>query len=300
MDEERVTTMLDPELDCFGPASDRPQHAITPDSYPHGQVLRELGGEWDEAEQAWRFSRLDRPSSLDDLMARHPPPVRSRGPAYWSRYRWLEQRLLEAPTTLPDHELLELLLSFSVPLTNADGLAPALIARFHSLGGAVASPPQRLLEFDKFNHHSVVLFRLVRELAVRLAKESMVKRQVIDGNNLINYLRAAMANETEEQLRMLSLDTKNQLIADEVLMRGNVDSVPLHPRKVAKRALELEATKVILVHNHPSGDHEPSREDIQMTRRIKTALSPLGVTLNDHIIIGRNGHASLRKRNMLS
>tara|TARA_B100000614_G_scaffold192370_1_gene173478 strand:+ start:229 stop:1128 length:900 start_codon:yes stop_codon:yes gene_type:complete len=295
MDNERVTTMLDPELEFFGPVSDRPQHPITPDTYPHGQVLRELGGEWDEAEQAWRFSKHDRPASLDDLMARHPPPPRGRGPAYWSRYRWLEQRLLEQPSTMPEHELLELLLSFSVPLSNAEGLAPALIARFRSLGAAVASPPQRLLEFDKVNHHSVILFRLVRELAIRLAKENVVERQVVDGKNLMAYLRTAMANETEEQLRMLSLDTKNQLIADDILMHGDADSIPLRPRKVAKRALELDATKVILVHNHPSGDHKPSKEDIQMTRRIKTALSHLGVTLSDHIIIGRSGSTSFRE-----
>jgi len=296
---DRPVTMLDPEIDgCLSPPEPSP-YAITPDTYPHGRILRELGGEWDEAAQVWRFERNDMPSSLTDLIARHPVPNRSRTPRYWSRYRQLEDRLLRDAAALPDHELLELLLSFSVPRLESDALAQALLARFRSLGGTMAASRQGLFEFDKVNLHTVVLFKTLRELARRLARERLVEREIINAETVMPYLRTMMADEPDEQLRLLFLDAKNQLLCDEVVIQGSVNAISVHPRDVAKRALALDATAVLLVHNHPSGDPRPSKQDIDMTRAIKKALATIGVALRDHIVITRHDSFSFREEKKL-
>jgi DNA repair protein RadC len=159
----------------------------------------------------------------------------------------------------------------------------------------ISAPPQRLREIGKLGEAAITEFKIVEAAAHRLAKGKAKSRTVLSSwSAVLDYVRAAQAFAAKEQFRILFLDKKNQLIADEVQQEGTVDHTPVYPREVVKRALELSATAVILVHNHPSGDPTPSQADIEMTRQIASAAKPLGVVLYDHIIVGKDGHASLK------
>jgi DNA repair protein RadC len=222
-------------------------------------------------------------------------------PHYVGHRDRLRQRFMQdRDGTLPDYELLELLLFHSIPRRDVKPLAKALIDRFGSLGGVLGADPARLAEFPAIKDTSAALFRLVREAAVRMGREALEDKPLFASYDaLVTYCRASMGHEETERFRVLYLNRKNILIADEVQQKGTVDHTPVYPREVVKRALELGATALILVHNHPSGDHEPSRADVEMTREIQQAAKSLGIVVHDHIVISRRGYTSFREQRLL-
>ncbi len=194
-----------------------------------------------------------------------------------------------------DYELLELVLFRAIPRRDVKLLAKSLIAKFGSFAEVITAPPQRLAEVAGLGNAAITEFKVVEAAARRLARGEVKRRQVLSSwSAVLDYCRAAMAFADKEQFRILFLDKRNQLIADEIQQVGTVDHTPVYPREVVKRALELSATAVILVHNHPSGDPTPSRADIQMTQQIADVAKPLGIAVHDHIIVGKEGHASLK------
>lgn len=199
------------------------------------------------------------------------------------------------PEALPDYELLELLLFYALPRRDTKDLAKRLIARFGSFAEVVNAPETQIKEVREAGDGVVTLLGAVRASALRLMKSEIAERPLLTSwNQVLDYLKAVQGYEQREQFRILFLDKKNRLIADEVQGQGTVDHTPVYVREVVKRALELSASALILVHNHPSGDPTPSRADIDMTRFIVEAAKPLGVTIHDHIIVGRSGHASFK------
>ena len=196
---------------------------------------------------------------------------------------------------LPDYELLELILFRALPRRDTKALAKNLIARFGSFAEVVTAPEPRLKEIEGAGDAVVTELKLVRAAALRLMRSEIMQRPALSSwAQVLDYLRAAQGFEHREQFRILFLDKKNHLIADEVQQQGTIDHTPVYVREVVKRALELSATAIVLVHNHPSGDPTPSRADIDMTKQIVAAAKPLGVAVHDHIIVGRDGHASFR------
>jgi DNA repair protein RadC len=197
--------------------------------------------------------------------------------------------------TLADYELLELLLFQVIRQADTKPLAKVLLARFGSFSEVLAAPEAHLREIDGVGEAVVHHLKLTQAAARRFAHDGIRQRPLLDSwASVIDYCRAAMAYEAIEQFRILFLDKKNMLIADEVQQSGTVDHTPVYPREIIKRALELSATAIILVHNHPSGDPTPSRADIQMTRQVVDIAKPLGIAIHDHIIVGKSGHASLK------
>jgi len=196
---------------------------------------------------------------------------------------------------LSDYELLELVLFRALPRRDVKPLAKTLIAKFGSFAEAIAAPPQRLAEVEGLGDTTITDLKVIEAAARRLAHGAVKRRPVLSSwSAVIEYCRAAMAFADREQFRVIFLDKRNQLIADEVQQVGTVDHTPVYPREVVKRALELSATAVILVHNHPSGDPTPSRADIVMTQQIVEVAKPLGIAVHDHIIVGKEGHASMK------
>jgi DNA repair protein RadC len=195
-----------------------------------------------------------------------------------------------------DTDLLEAVLHLAIPRRDTKDLAKLLLRRFGSFSAVLAAPAERLAEFEGLGETSVANLKIVLGAAQRFARDQVSPEQPIlaSWTQLLDYCRATMAFEDIEQFRVLFLDKKNRLIADEVQQRGTVDHTPVYPREVIKRSLELSATALILVHNHPSGDPSPSTADVQMTRQIVDVAKPLGITVHDHIIIGRAGHASMK------
>jgi DNA repair protein RadC len=225
------------------------------------------------------------------------PPASEEGdkPHYLGHRERLRARFMQAgPTALPDYELLELVL-FAIPRKDVKPLAKDLIDRFGSFAEAIAAEPQRLKRVDGMTDGAIAAFKIVEAAAHRFVKGAVKKRRPLGSwNEVVDYCRASMAFGNREIFRVLFLDKKNGLIADEVQGTGTVDHTPVYPREVIRRALELSATAIVLVHNHPSGDPSPSNQDVKMTLDIMAVGRPLGVTVHDHIIVGRDGHASLR------
>jgi DNA repair protein RadC len=196
---------------------------------------------------------------------------------------------------LADYELLELFLFRLIPRRDTKPIAKALIERFGSLAEVFGASPALLQEVSGVGETVALDIKLVSSISQRMLKSELKGRQILGSwSAVIDYCHTAMAHEAREQFRILFLDKRNALIADEVQGKGTVDHTPVYPREVVRRALELSATAVILVHNHPSGDPTPSRADIDMTRMIIDTAKPLGITVHDHIIIGKQGHASLK------
>jgi DNA repair protein RadC len=196
---------------------------------------------------------------------------------------------------LADYELIELILFRAIPRRDVKPLAKKLIERFGSFAETLAAPPPRLTEIEGMTEGAVTEFKIVEASAKRFAKVLARNRRAMGSwTEVIDYCRTAMAYEDREEFRILFLDKKNGLIADESQGIGTIDHTPVYPREVVKRALELAATAVILVHNHPSGDPTPSSQDVRMTLEIISIAAPLGVKVHDHIIVGRQGHASMR------
>ncbi|MCF8478233.1 MAG: DNA repair protein RadC [Pseudolabrys sp.] len=217
-------------------------------------------------------------------------------PHYHGHRERLRGRFRDAgPDAVSEYELLELVLFRAIPQRDVKPLAKDLIAKFGSFAEVVAGPRARLKEVKGIGEAAVDELKIVHAAASRLARGQLHKRTVLSSwSSVIDYCRTAMAYADKEQFRLLFLDKRNQLIADEVQQTGTVDHTPVYPREVVKRALELSATALVLVHNHPSGDPTPSRADIQMTQAIIDVAKPLGISVHDHIIVGKDGHASFK------
>ncbi len=195
----------------------------------------------------------------------------------------------------PDYEILEAYLFRSFRMKDVKPLAKALLARFGSLSGVLSASIPELRTVAGIGEAAAFDLRLVHELHQRALRDPVAKRTVISSwTALLAYVRVALQHEGREQFRVLFLDRKNQLIADEVMNMGTVDHAPVYPREVMRRSLELASSSVILVHNHPSGDPTPSKADIEMTKQVVLAGRPLGVSVHDHLIVGRDGVASLK------
>jgi DNA repair protein RadC len=196
---------------------------------------------------------------------------------------------------IPDYELLEMILFRVFPRGDTKPIAKRLIARFGSFAEAVAAPPDRLKEVEGIGDRAVDELKLIHAAAQRLTKGQITKKPALTSwQGVLDYLRLAQGFDDTEKFRILFLDKKNTLIKDEIQGHGTVDHTPVYVREVVKRALELSSTALILVHNHPSGDPTPSRADIDMTKMIIEAARPLGISVHDHVIVGRHGHASLK------
>jgi DNA repair protein RadC len=217
-------------------------------------------------------------------------------PGYLGHRERLRQRFIKGGSdALPDYELLELLLFRSLPRRDTKPIAKALIEKFGSFAEVISADPKRLTEVKGIGESVAIDLKLVQASSQRLAQGSILNKTALHSwSQLIDYCRAAMAYKNIEQFRILFLDKKNYLITDEVQGQGTVDHTPVYVREIIKRALDLAASSIILVHNHPSGDVTPSRADIEMTQKIIEAAEKLNIIVHDHIIVGRDGHASFR------
>jgi DNA repair protein RadC len=220
----------------------------------------------------------------------------TEAPHYHGHRERLRDRFRQAGAdALSDYELLEMVLFRALPRRDVQPLAKMLIGKFGSFAEVVHAPELRLKEISGLGDSVVTEIKLIAAAASRVAKGQLKQKAVLSSwTAVIDYCRTAMAFADKEQFRILFLDKRNQLIADEVQQVGTVDHTPVYPREVVKRALELSATAIILVHNHPSGDPTPSNADIQMTQSIMSISGPLGISVHDHIIVGKNGHASMK------
>src|ERR1700722_577185 len=207
----------------------------------------------------------------------------------------LRHRAAQGLGTLPDYELLELFLFRSLPQGDVKPLAKALLERFGGLAGVLGAPAEALKTVRGVGASVALDLKLLQEAALRIGRAEVTRRPVISSwSALLAYVKTALAHQPREQFRVLFLDKKNQLIADETMNEGTVDHAPVYPREVARRALELSASAVILVHNHPSGDPTPSPADVTMTRQVAEAGRGMGGVVHDHIVVGRDGVASLK------
>lgn len=231
-----------------------------------------------------------------------PVPRGAPAPSYLTDHRArLRQRFREGGAdALPDYEMLELLLFRAIPRRDVKPLARALLETFGDFNAVVSAPEHRLAVVAGVGESVITELKLVEAAAHRLARARVLQRPVVSSwDALLTYCQTAMAHRETEQFRILFLDRKNVLIADEAQARGTVDHVPVYPREVVKRALELNASALILVHNHPSGDPTPSGADIEMTEQIRIAAEALGITLHDHLVIGRSRELSFRAEGLL-
>ncbi|MGV1757735.1 RadC family protein [Rhizobium sp. A22-96] len=264
----------------------------------HGDMPLDGGGTAEALEEAQLF---DERMFFPAQSAKSPPAAAKSAPAkveadYHGHRERLRNRYRDGgDTALADYEILELLLFRLIPRRDTKPIAKALLARFGTLGGVFGAPVGLLTEISGVGDAVALDLKLVASVAQRMLKSELTGKPVLSSwKALIDYCHTAMAHEAREQFRLLFLDKRNALIADEIQGLGTVDHTPVYPREVVKRALELSSTAVILVHNHPSGDPTPSRADIEMTKTIIDTAKPLGITVHDHIIIGKNGHVSFR------
>jgi DNA repair protein RadC len=351
-------------------------YEIAGNTYAHKELLKRTGGRWSARRQCWVFTSLESVTRLAAALpadggaaasglADAPAPYEQDRPSF-ARLRKraqnaghrnrLRTRFLEAGAdALPDYELLELLLFFSIDVKDTKPLAKELLARYGSLGAILKADPAQLAEFadlrkqdpaidgylayrqselyqqdraaapDQLSEagrrwqafeqdqdgawevvrlwrrrETEILIKAIGELLQRVLREQIQDRPVIGSwTALLDYLQVALAHEPIEQFRVLFLDRKNILIRDEVQQRGTVDHTPLYPREITRRALELQASALIMVHNHPSGDPTPSRADIEMTKQVVQALAPVGITVHDHVIVGKNRHTSFKSQRLI-
>ena len=221
-------------------------------------------------------------------------------PHYLGHRQRLRERFRVNIETIPDYELLELVLCQAVPQRDMKPLAKELIEIFGSFSEVIAAPYERLKNVKGVGDAVATQLKIVHAAASRLLKGRLKDPTALSSKqSVLDYCRSSMAFDDREQFRVLFLDKRNQIIADEVQQKGTVDHTPVYPREVVKRALELSATAIILVHNHPSGDPTPSRADIEMTRTIIEVAKPLGISVHDHLIVGKHGDRSLREMKLI-
>ena len=362
------------ELREHGDPGNGAEFLLHGNTYPNKELLKRHGGRWSSSRQGWVFESLEpirdlatalpadgepRAGGLADAPAAYGVDRgtrRFRRKHYHGHRERLRTRFLEAgPQSLPDYELLELLLFHSIEVKDTKPLAKGLLARFGSLGGVISADPRLFAEFDELREnsdecaryqafraseeyqvaratapearseearrwlayeesdegrreidlywarrHTEILLKVIGEALKRVLREEISDRPVIGSwTALIDYLQVALAHEPIEQFRVLFLDRKNILIRDEQQQRGTVDHTPLYPREIVKRALELGASAIIMVHNHPSGDPTPSRADIDMTKQVVQAMSAVGLTVHDHVIVGKNRHTSFKSQRLI-
>ena len=290
--------------------------AVTSPYHPNFPArARVLGGTWDPARRVWLFDLGDRErvrtlcseiygpdgtgyGTLPSATGSGPRNQFAEGaavPHYYGHRNRLRQRLVDAGAeALPDYELLEMLLFAATPRGDVKPVAKALLARFGGFAATISADPEALAAAG-LSLAGVAALKSVREAALRLMRAELQQQPVVNSwDKLIDYCTAQIAHGQIEEFHILFLDRKNVLIKHERQQKGTIDHTPVYPREVVKRALELGASALILVHNHPSGDPTPSKADIAVTQDIKKAAAPLGVVLHDHVIIGRNRHTSLR------
>jgi DNA repair protein RadC len=240
-------------------------------------------------------------ASGQELFADLKPGLSSTEPDYAGHRQRLRERFLNGGAdSLPDYELLELMLFMAQPRVDTKPVAKELLRRFGSFAEVIAADPEALRAVKGIGDAGVVALKAAQAAAQRLL-QAKVKNQTVIGNftALIDYCTAQMAFNAVEQFRVIYLDKKNKVIADEEQQKGTVDHTPVYPREVVKRALELNASALIMVHNHPSGDPKPSQTDIDMTRKVKDAAAAVGLTLHDHVIVSRGGHASFKSMGLI-
>lgn len=222
-------------------------------------------------------------------------------PHYWGHRERLRSRFLAGGhKPMPEYEILELLLFNAIPRIDVKPLAKRLLSAFGDLNGVVAASEHRLMQVEGVTPKVYLQLRIAEAFAQRMGQAKVLQRDIVTSwDDLIAYCRTSMAHRETEQFRILFLDRKNVLIADEEQAKGTVDHVPVYPREVAKRALELNASAIILVHNHPSGDPSPSRQDIDMTDQVALACQAIGVTIHDHVIVGKETEYSFKAEGVL-
>lgn len=242
---------------------------------------------------------VNRPASAPSLPLddpRPPSPVSAEG----HRARMRARLLTAGPDSVADHEMLEMVLFLALPRRDTKPIARALLTRFGSFAAAISAPLPDLRKIEGLGDAGAAALKTIQAAALRLMRAEVQEKPILnDWQRLMDYLTAALSRERIEQFRILFLDNKNRLLADEAQSRGTVNHTPVYPREVVKRALELHATALILVHNHPSGDPTPSRDDIAMTKAIAQAATVLAVTLHDHVIVGNGRWFSFRKEGLL-
>lgn len=228
-------------------------------------------------------------------------PLKTETPHYFGHRDRLRERFLQGGAeALPDYELLELILFMAIPRRDVKPLAKALLARFGNMAGVVNAPVAELEKFDGLSGNSITAVKAIQAAAFRMMKQEIMHKPVLNSwQRLIDYCAATMAHEQKEHFRILFLNKKNELIADEVQQTGTVDHTPAYPREIMKRALELGATALILVHNHPSGDATPSQADVDMTHAIMAAGEPFSIVIHDHLVVSRNGTRSFKTMGLL-
>lgn len=249
---------------------------------------------------------------IDPATAKQTPPraVRTEAPDGSSKtdqphYHGHRERLRErffrgGPDAVQDYELMELVLFRAIPRRDVKPLAKQIIAHFGSFAEAIAAGPERLAEVKGLSEAVAREFKIIEAAALKLAQGRLAARPVISSwAMLVDYCRAAMGFQRVEQFRILFLDTRNQLIADEVQQTGTVNHTPSYPREIVRRALELGASAIILVHNHPSGDPTPSSADVRMTKEIVQAAKTMHIEVHDHLVVGRGEPASLRSLGLM-
>jgi DNA repair protein RadC len=235
-------------------------------------------------------------------MPKKDPAEKTKAEPHHAGHRQrLRERFAKAGADgIADYELMELVLFRAIPRRDLKPLAKDLIVRFGSFGAALSADPARLDEVPGISDAVISEFKIVQAAALNLAQAKILDRPAISSwAALIEYCNASMAYNETEQFRILFLDRKNVLIADEVQQKGTIDHTPVYPREVVKRALELGASSIILVHNHPSGDPTPSQADIDMTKKIIDSAKPLGVSVHDHLVIGKGSHASFKSLGLI-
>jgi len=222
-------------------------------------------------------------------------------PHYKDHRKRLRQRFLQGGAdALPDYEMMELLLTLAIPQRDVKPLAKSLLARFGGFSQVLTASPEALMEVEGIKEVAATALKVVQASAQRLARHEVINRPILASwDKLLDYCHISMAHRDIEQFHLLFLDRKNVLIADEAQQRGTVDHTPVYPREVVKRALELNATAIIMVHNHPSGDPTPSGPDIEMTKLVREAAKAVGITLHDHLVIGKKGHVSFKSMGLL-
>ena len=245
-----------------------------------------------------QYELLDAAGLFDAL-----PPVGTASPAAGAdghRTRMRARLLRAGPESLADHEILEMTLFLALPRRDTKPIARALLSRFRSYAGCIAAAPQELREIDGLGEAGIAALKTIQAAALRLLQGEVMDQPILGSwDRLMDYLTAVLARERIEHFRALYLDTRNRLVADEAQGRGTVNLTPVYPREIVRRALELSATALILVHNHPSGDPTPSQQDVTMTHAIREAAAPLSILLHDHIIIGNGRHFSFRREGLL-